>query len=127
MRLARRVTLWFLAAIGLVFAIDTTRSLRQHLALFDQDLRRDERMLGSALAHAVERTWRDHGEEAAQGLFGGADDEEGKIRVRLVSLDASPGAPDAPDAPEAALAAIRRERRTVQVRDEGRGGRQYTL
>ena len=126
MRLARRLALWLLAAIGLVLAVGTARSLRQHLALFDADLRRDERTLGRALAHAVERTWRAHGEAAARELLGG-EDEEGKVRIRLVLADAVAGSPDASDAPVPALAEIRRAPGIAQARDADGEGRQYTL
>src|SRR4029453_8291954 len=120
MRLARRLALWLLAAVGLVLAVGTARSLRQHLELFDADLRRDERTLGRALAHAVERTWRAHGERAARERRGGDEDAEGKIRIRLVLLGARAGTADASEAPEAALAAIGRA--PGVARGRGRAG-----
>lgn len=61
MRLVRRLTLYLLLAMGVVFAIDTFLSVRSHLALFDEDVRRDEKVLGDALARVVEHVWSRQG------------------------------------------------------------------
>src|SRR5262245_31688332 len=126
MRLARRLALWLLAAIAIVLAVGTARSLRHHLALFDADLRRDERTLGRTLARAVERTWSAHGEAAARELLGEVEDGANDPRVRIVLAEAPPGSPDAPSAPATALEALGREG-LAQVRDLSGGGRALTL
>src|SRR5262245_27098598 len=127
MRLARRLALWLLAAIGIVLAVGTARSLRQHLALFDADLRRDERTLGRRLALAVERTWNAHGEAAARELLDDVEDDANKLSIRLVLADAPPGSPEAPSAPPAALEALRSGPGPAQARDPSGSGRSVTL
>jgi signal transduction histidine kinase len=120
MRLVRRLTLYFLLAIGVIFAFDSYLSLVQHLALFDADLRRDERLMGRALGRAVERAWAEQGESHALELVREANDREGEVSIRLVFLDATPGTSLAAGAPVDALEALRRERAVSQVRDEER-------
>jgi len=126
MRLVRRLTLHLFFVIGLVFASDTWLSLRMHLMLFDADLRRDERLLGGALASAIERAWRDHGADYALDLVKDASDREGNLSLRLVSLTAPPGAPDAPEAPRAEIEFAGGQRGIAHVRDETGEERLYT-
>jgi signal transduction histidine kinase len=121
-KLVRRLTLYLLGAIGAVFALDAYLSLSQHLALFDADLRHDERILGRALGRAVELAWRDRGERQAIDLVREVSQPEGGIRIRLVFLDDAPGSEFGPGAPPDALAAIRAEPTLTQVRDERSGG-----
>lgn len=99
MRLVRRLTLLLLLVVGVVLCIDTLLGIRAHLAMFDADIRRDERLLARALAHAVEQVWSDSGETAALALVRGADSREGRVRIRLVSLDEPPDSPHGPDVP----------------------------
>ena len=108
-KLVRRLTLYLLGAIGVVFALATYLSLEQHLALFDADLRRDDRQLGLALSKAVERAWADHGRDYALDLVRAISDREAAIRIRFVFLDDAPGTELGPDAPRDALEAIRNE------------------
>src|SRR5262245_42178517 len=108
MKLVRRLTLYLLLAVGVVFGADTFLSVRSHLALFDEDARRDERVLGDALARAVERVWTRQGETEALALLRTMNSDSAEVRVRLVELDAERGGPLAPAAPKRALAAIRR-------------------
>jgi signal transduction histidine kinase len=126
MKLVRRLTLYLLAAFGLVFALDGWLSVREHLRLFDADLRRDERLLGRALRHAVEETWRVEGETQALELVRGANDRESQVRIRVVFLDGGPGTEFAPDAPQQALEALRREQAVSQFRREEGEPRLYT-
>lgn len=126
MKLVRRFASWFLLAIGLVFALDTFLSLRQHLRLFEADLLRDERTLGRALAVAVERVWRDQGEEHALALVRAANDGESQLRVRLVHLADGKGTERGPDAPAEARETPLREGVISQVRDDQESERLYT-
>ncbi len=126
MTLVRRLTLYLLVAFGLVFAVDAWLSVREHLRLFDADLRRDERLLGRALRHAVEETWRAQGEAHALELVRGANDRESQVQIRLVFLDVAPETADAPDAPRQAAEALRRERAVSQFRDDEGEARLYT-
>jgi signal transduction histidine kinase len=117
MRLVRRLTLYLLLAMGVVFGIDTFLSVRSHLALFEEDVRRDERVLGAALARAVERVWQRRGEADAIDFLASMD-AGSEVSARLVYLDAERGDPFAPAAPGRALEAFRRERTLTHVRDE---------
>jgi signal transduction histidine kinase len=119
MRLVRRLTLYLLLAMGVVFAIDTFLSVRSHLALFDEDVRRDEKVLGDALARVVERVWSRQGAAEAAALVEEMDVAASDVRIRLVHLDAEPGDPFAPAARKRALEAIRRDRTLTHVREEG--------
>jgi signal transduction histidine kinase len=117
MKLIRRFTLFFLLAIGAVFAADATLSLRSQSAFFEADLRRDERALGRALGIAVESAWREHGENYVVDLVRGASKGEGdRVAIRLVVLDALPGDPRAPMASGPALETVRRARTVSHVR-----------
>ena len=69
MRLVRRLTLYLVLTVGVVFGIDTFLSVRSHLALFDEDVRRDQKVLGDALARAVGRVWQRQGEAEAIDLL----------------------------------------------------------
>ena len=126
MRLAPRLTLWLLAVVGLVLSADAYLGIRQHIKFFEADLRRDERRLGRALAHAVERFWIEEGEQAALALVQGADDPQSAVRIRLVHLDAEAGSEFAPDVPERERAAVARARGITHVRDDDEGLRFYT-
>jgi two-component system, NtrC family, sensor kinase len=119
MKLVRRLTLHLLLAVGFVFAVDTLLGIRSHLDLFYEDLRHDERDLGSALALAVERVWLLQGVAAAQELVAAMDESVPNVEVRLVYVDAGPDDPFAPHAPRPALRAVRRERLLTDVRLEG--------
>jgi len=118
MRLVRRLTLYLLLAMGVVFGIDTFLSVRSHLALFDEDVRRDEKVLGAALARAVERVWQRQGEADAVSFLTSMD-AAFEVDVRLVYLDAEPDDAFAPAARGRALQALRRERTLTHVREEG--------
>jgi signal transduction histidine kinase len=127
MKLVRRLTLYLLLAVGVVFGVDTYLSVRSHLALFDEDVRRDEKLLGNALARAVERAWRQQGEADAEALLRAVEESGNEVRVRVVYLDAEPGESAAPSAPRKALEAVRRERALTHIREEGLpGARLYT-
>jgi signal transduction histidine kinase len=127
MKLVRRLTLYLLLAVGVVFGVDTYLSVRSHLALFDEDVRRDEKLLGDVLARAVERVWRQQGEAEARALLREMHASTGGVRIRVVRLDAPSGEPDAPEAPRPALETVRGERALTHVREEGEpGARLYT-
>jgi two-component system NtrC family sensor kinase len=127
MKLVRRLTLYLLLAVGVVFGADTYLSVRSHLALFDEDVRRDEKLLGDALARAVERVWQQQGEAKARDLLQAMDATASEVRIRVVYLDARRGEPLAPDAPQSAIEAALRERTLTHVREEGESGpRLYT-
>ncbi len=127
MKLVRRLTLYLLLAVGVVLGIDTFLSVRSHLTLFDKDVRHDEKVLGDALARALERVWERQGEAEAFDLLKAMEVIAPDVRIRLVYLDAEHGQPFAPDAPQRALEAARRERTLTHVReDDDPDARLYT-
>jgi signal transduction histidine kinase len=119
MKLVRRLALYLLLAVGIVFGIDTFLSVRSHLRLFDEDVRRDQKVLGDALARAVERVWQRQGQAEAIDLVRSIGAATPEMRIRLVYLDAEQSEPFAPEAPQHALDAARRERTLTHVRDDG--------
>jgi signal transduction histidine kinase len=96
MRLARRLTIWLLLAIGGVFAADTYLTGRLYADLYDADVRRDHRVLGRALSLAVATAWRDHGEAYALALVDKTNERESQVHIRWVDIAAAPGAPNGP-------------------------------
>ena len=118
MRLVRRLTLYLLLAVGVVFGLDTLLSVRSHLALFDEDSRHDEKELGDALVPAIEQAWQARGEAGVVDLLRATDAETSDVRIRLVYLDAQRGEPFGPAAPNQALEAVRRDRTLTHVRAE---------
>jgi len=84
MKLVRRLTAYLLAAFAFVLAIDTWSSVQSHLALFDQDMRRDNARLARVLALEVEREWGARGERAARELLSALNEEGGGVSVALV-------------------------------------------
>jgi two-component system NtrC family sensor kinase len=86
MKLVQRLTFSLLLVIGTVVAIETALGVRDHLALFDKDMQRDDLEIGQVLAAAVETTWREHGEAAALELIDDAMRREPHVGIRLVFL-----------------------------------------
>ena len=119
MRLVRRLTFYLLLAMGVVFAIDTWVSVRTHLALFDEDVRRDQKVLGETLARVIERVWKRQGEEEASKLVASLDASAFDVGIRLVHLDAEAGQPLAPAARGGALTASGRGHAPTYVREKG--------
>jgi len=122
MRLVRRLTLYLLLAVGVVFGVDTYLGVTSHLSLFDADMRHDERALGTGLARLMERAWREGGEEEATSLVETMRESFEGVRIRLVYLDRGREDPRGPAAPEKALNAVKRERTLTHVRGEGEPG-----
>jgi signal transduction histidine kinase len=122
MKLVRRLTLYLLVVIGTVVGVDTWLGVRAHLKLFEEDARRDERVLGRAFATAVEAEWRARGEGSASALIEEASRREDGVEIRLVRLDLPPGDPLAPEASASALEAWADDRALLQLRHEGEHG-----
>ena len=121
MKLTRKLTVALTAAILLVLAVNSFLRVRREAALFRDDIQRDDRVLGRAIAGAAARIWRTVGEEAALDLVRDANVREGHVAIRWVWLDGRPGEP-APEVPAAALAPVRSGERVVvrgTHRDDG--------
>ncbi len=99
MRLAFKLALAVTCAILAVLATNSFILVQRELALIDDDMRRDGRVFGHALAGAVERIWSQIGEPEAIDVVEDANARETHMRVRWVRLDAPPGDPQAPEVP----------------------------
>ncbi len=119
MKLVRRLTFYLLLVIATVVGIDTWLGVRDHLALFDEDVRRDERVLGQAFAAAVAMAWREGGEPSALELIAEANRREADVRIRLVFLAGPPDPRYRPEVPVPAPGSAERLPMVTHVRDEG--------
>jgi signal transduction histidine kinase len=87
MKLVRRLTLMLLAAVTVVFALDTWLSVRSHLELFAEDTRRDEALFAHVLGRAVEQVWRASGERDARELVASIAAASPDIQARVIPID----------------------------------------
>jgi two-component system NtrC family sensor kinase len=108
MRVSNKLTLTLIAGILLVHAGSAWTRVRREVELFHDDVARDSKVLGRALAHAVGKTWLTGGERAAIVLIEHATERESDLDIRWVWLDAPPGTAQAPMASLADLAPLRR-------------------
>ncbi len=115
MRLVRRLTLYLLIPIGLVFALDTFLTLRSDLSMLDADMHRDDTVLARDLAVAVEQSWRNLGERTAFDLVSRFKATDAGIEARIVYLDDEAGTAGAPAVPEL-VANLSREASPIQAR-----------
>jgi putative lipase involved disintegration of autophagic bodies len=84
MNLVRRLTLTLLCGIGLLFAIDTYLSIRNFARFYDDDVRRDLRMVGRALASEAERLWPRFGVSDARRLVAAADERHPDVSIHWI-------------------------------------------
>ncbi len=81
MKLVRRLTLTLLCGIGFLFTIDTYLSIRNFARFYDDDVRRDLRMVGRALASEAERLWPSYGAAEARRLVDVADERHREVSI----------------------------------------------
>lgn len=93
MKLARRLGLALILGVWVVFAVFAAIRIQRESALFDEDMRRDHRILATTLAPVISAHWRDDGEAAALTLVHRINDARAGITIRWVSLAPS-AAPD---------------------------------
>ena len=89
MRVTRKLTLALIAGIVVVHAAAAVVRVAREVDLFNKDIARNSRVLGRALANAVERAWRSEGENAAMGFLDHATHRDDHVRIRWVWLDGS--------------------------------------
>ncbi len=119
MRLVRRLTVQLLLVIGVVFAVDAWVGIREQLALFAEDGRRDHRILGQAFRGAAEAAWRERGEEGVRELLREANAHDEQLRIQLVLPQAVERGEPHPSASGAEGAARRRDGPPVHLREDG--------
>ncbi len=91
MRLAAKFALTILLVMATVLSLNGLVMLQREQALFASDMRSDSRLLGEALAGALQRVWQSSGEKTVLELVRGANKSEHQVRIRWVWLDAPPG------------------------------------
>jgi two-component system, NtrC family, sensor kinase len=112
MKLVHKLVLGLVAGILFIHAASAILRVQREVALLESDIARDERVLGIAMAIAVERTWSESGERAALDLIEHTDIRKSHLTIRWVP-------PDADGEPAELIAALERgEPRTVLLRDE---------
>jgi two-component system, NtrC family, sensor kinase len=82
MRLTRKFTLWIVLGILVVHAINASFRIRREEQHFHDDVARDERLMGTALANAALRVWNHTGEDAALDVVTGAGTKSPHLVVR---------------------------------------------
>jgi signal transduction histidine kinase len=87
MRVALKILAVMVSLVLMVLAVEAMLRSRNEAALYEQDLRRDQRILGRALREAGELTWREQGLEAAQRIVAAAAAGEAEVGVRLLHED----------------------------------------
>ncbi len=99
MRLAFKITWFFLGGICLVMAWHGWTSIERETELFESQMRRDHYSIARPLALMVGRSWDEFGEELAFDLVESANAADEQIRVRWVWAEMEgeerirPGAP----------------------------------
>ncbi len=99
MRLAFKITLFFIGGICLVMAWHGWTSIERETELFESQMRRDHYSIARPLALMVGRAWDEFGEGLAFELVESANDADDQVRVRWVWTEAGgeerirPGAP----------------------------------
>ncbi|MEI9938634.1 MAG: HAMP domain-containing sensor histidine kinase [Pseudomonadota bacterium] len=69
MKLAPRLSLWFMLCITVLLAARGALRVQHQSAAFDADMQRDHRFIGRALAADLSETWQHQGQAAAQHLL----------------------------------------------------------
>jgi two-component system NtrC family sensor kinase len=86
-RLTRKLVFALVAGIVLVMAAGAALQLRREIALFEDDMARDEEAMGRVLQVALERVANDGGPEAAVAAVDLMRESETRVGLRWVWLD----------------------------------------
>lgn len=116
MRIALKIALALVALVVVLLAIEAGLRNARDAALFEQDLRRGQRIQGRALEQVGEITWRAHGLDEARALIAAAATPEPHFDAHLVDeADALARIARSVDDPAAAWA----REDVLQVREPG--------
>jgi signal transduction histidine kinase len=88
MKLTARLMLYLVVPLVGVLAVDGYLSVRRQIALFEEDQEDNARRLGHAMREMITSVWRSKGPEPAFQLIRDADEEDRRMRIRWVWLDA---------------------------------------
>lgn len=120
MRLTHRFTIVLTCAILTVLVVKSIIRVQDEVALFEEDIANDNRLMGRALADAASRVWRNVGEAEALDMIKNADARQyarsSGVAIRWVWLDAPPGHEHAAGVPSSPALTQLRERDPVDVR-----------
>lgn len=87
MRVALKILAVMVSLVLMVLAVEAVLRSRSDAAMYEQDLRRDQRILGRALREAGELTWRERGLPTAERIVAAAAAGEHEVAVRLLRED----------------------------------------
>jgi two-component system NtrC family sensor kinase len=96
MKLARKLSLGLFAGVLLVVALTAYQRMMREISLFDTDMRRDQRLIATTLAEALDDVWRAEGEARVLDLVRRADVAKEDLYIRWVRLDPGGGVHHAP-------------------------------
>ncbi|HEY6724097.1 MAG TPA: HAMP domain-containing sensor histidine kinase [Polyangiaceae bacterium] len=110
MRLAWKLILALLPALFAVIAVFGWIRIEREMALLREDSGRDQRVVATTLARAVETVWARQGEAAAIDMIRDADAQRSMMRIRWVELGAGASAATAPSLEHERLRALDHDR-----------------
>jgi two-component system NtrC family sensor kinase len=87
MRLARKMVWGLLVGVIAVLLLSAWLRVQREVEQFDTDMRRDDLLVGRAVATGLTRTWRAEGESAGLEFVRSFSREEHHVQVRWVWLD----------------------------------------
>jgi len=87
MRIALKISLAIVALVVIVLGVETWLRGQREAAVYEQDIRQEQRILGRALEDAAELAWRRWGVEAAADLLSVAGAHEQDVGIHLVAPD----------------------------------------
>ncbi|NVB40488.1 HAMP domain-containing protein [Pseudenhygromyxa sp. WMMC2535] len=87
MRVALKILIVMVALVIMVLAVEAGLRSRREASIYEQDLRRDQRILGRALREAAELTWRERDLAAAERVVEVAAEGEHEVAVRVLHGD----------------------------------------
>jgi two-component system NtrC family sensor kinase len=96
MKLARQMVFSLLVGVILVLSVSAWLRVRHEVEQFDVDMRRDDLLVGRAIATGVTRTWHSEGEQAGFAFLRSFNNEQHHVKVRWVWLDGHPDEQTAP-------------------------------
>lgn len=89
MRVALKIIAVMVSLVLMVLAVEAVLRSRNDAALYQEDLRRSQRILGRALREAGELAWRERGLAAAERIVAAAAAHEREVAVRLLPEDST--------------------------------------
>ncbi|MCB9568696.1 MAG: HAMP domain-containing protein [Myxococcales bacterium] len=90
MRIALKITLAIVGLVVAILAIQAWLHSEREAEIYEQDIRRDQRILGRALEQTAEITWRQHGLDRATYLIEAAAAREEEVAVHLKAVSSVP-------------------------------------